>query len=88
MFFSDLTYCFDNLIIDSDGIAKQLHPSSLGKYKKLYPNYGRTVRQTFKHVSNEMYIYYDSNPLFKIDHWIVSAIIQAIIPTIHTFEVQ
>ena len=82
MLFSDLTsaYCLNNLNVDSNGIAKQVYPSLLGKYKKLKRDY------IWKHVSNEIYIYWYSYSLLPaFSHWRVSIIIQGIIPIFKKF---
>ena len=82
LLFSDLTstYCLNNLKVDSNGIARQVHPFLLGKYKKLKHDY------MWKHVSNEIYIYWYAIPFIpSLSHWRVSVIIQAIITIFKKF---
>ena len=82
-FFSDLTYCLDNLVVDSNGITKDRYPSIMGKYSKYQEMNGKPL---YKHVSNEaqihevpMIYWYSSAYNTRYDYWTVSKIIQAII---------
>ena len=76
LFFSDLTYCFDNLIVDSHGAAKESYPSAMGRYLRYQELNGKPI---FKHVRNEIYLYWYSDETGNDKYWTVSKIIQVII---------
>ena len=61
-----MTKC--DLIVDSNGFTKQFQPLSMGKYSIIPESKGR---QSYKHVSRDMFLYPDGNA------WRVSIAIKA-----------
>ena len=56
IFLSDMTKC--NLIVNSNGITKQVYPSSLGIYSIDQESNGR---QSYKHISRDIFLHWDKN---------------------------
>ena len=54
--------CSHSLIVDSNGVTKHYHPSILGMYRR-HSLYNEKI--SYKHVSNERYIYWDS----QLEDW-------------------